>query len=156
MTDCVHEFGYGPVSLIPLPSNNATTKFLRWSGNCASNERVCIFALNGFSTINAQATFGDRTSTPSGSSCPAAPSLPGLRWAGIPDCASGNIAGHPSITHPAVCDGAGYFCCESGPLNVSAPRCGGAGKIESIPDCKLDPTKMLRQPGGCYEVDGYP
>jgi hypothetical protein len=108
MTTCTHDFGIALVSLFPLPANKATTKFIRWSGNCAPNDKQCYIPITGVLAMNAEATFGDINSAPSESTCPAAPPLPGLRWAGIPDCASGNIAGHPSITHPAVCDGAGY------------------------------------------------
>lgn len=152
LTDCSFDFPPGPVSLIPGSNTNA--KFIGWSGNCAPNVQVCTFALTGQSATNATATFGPSNTTVTPSTCPPAPLLPGLRWIDLPDCATGNIAEHPGISHPALCDAQGYFCCEPGPTGANAPRCGGLGKIESPPDCRQHaPKGMLRQPGGCYEVD---
>lgn len=157
LTDCSYEFGPGPVSLNPGSNDLNTTKFIAWSGNCAPGVQVCQLALTGIAPVVATATFGASTTNVPVSACPTAPSLPGLRWVGLPDCATGLIAEHPGITHPAVCDGAGYFCCEPGGQNSNSPRCGGQGKVESAPDCRSLGTRgTLRQPGGCYEVDSFP
>ena len=152
LTDCTHDFGPGPVSLAPNSNDPATTHFVGWAGNCAPSQQVCNFALLGDAGVVAIATFG-ASSVPA-STCPAAPLLPGLKWADLPDCATGDIAGHPGISHPARCDAQGYFCCE--PLTgASSSRCGGQGQHESPPDCgRLAPNGLLRQPGGCYVVDG--
>lgn len=157
MTPCSYEFGAGTVSLNPGANDLNTTKFSKWGGNCNPNVQVCTFTLNGMAAVNAMAIFEARSVNNPVSQCPAAPLLPGLRWIDIPGCATGNLAGHPGITNPAVCDAAGYFCCEPGPPGSNAPRCGGTGKIESLPDCRRNaPNGMLRQPGGCYEVNSYP
>lgn len=152
LTDCTHDFGPGPVSLAPNSNDPATTHFVGWAGNCAPSQQVCNFALAGDAGVVAIATFG-ASSVPA-STCPAAPLLPGLKWADLPDCATGNIAGHPGISHPALCDAQGYFCCEP-QTGATSSRCGGQGQHESPPDCgRLAPNGLLRQPGGCYVVDG--
>jgi hypothetical protein len=156
LTDCSYEFGPGPVSLAPGSNDLNTTKFVGWTGNCPAGVQVCTLALIGMAPVVATATFGPSTGGASVSTCPTAPVLSGLRWVDIPDCASGNIAGHPGISHPALCDAQGYFCCEPGPSASNAPRCGGTMKIESLPDCGLNPNRTLRQPGGCYEVNSFP
>jgi hypothetical protein len=158
LTDCSHDFGPGPgpvqVSLLEGSNNLNVTKFKGWAGNCAPNVQICVLSLDGTATMAATAIFGPSGSA-TASSCAAAPTIAGLRWIDVPDCATGNIAGHPGISHPALCDANGYYCCEPG--SGSAPRCGGAGKIESPPDCLRDaPRGRLVQPGGCYEVDSFP
>ena len=152
LTDCTHDFGPGPVSLAPNSNDPATTHFVGWGGNCAPTQQVCNVALLGDAGVVAIATFGASSTQPS--TCPAAPLLPGLKWADIPDCATGDIAGHPTISHPARCDAQGYFCCEA-VTGASSSRCGGQGQHESLPDCgRLAPNGLLRQPGGCYVIDG--
>lgn len=155
MSPCSFEFGNGQVvSLNPASNDSNTTRFKAWAGNCDPGVQVCTLTVNGMSALGATAVFEARTAGPALPSCPIAPLLPGRRWIDIPACATGNIAGHPGITNPAVCDANGYFCCEPGPSSVNAPRCGGAGKIESAPDCRhLAPRGMLIQPGGCYELN---
>lgn len=150
LSACTFEFPPGPVSL--APNSNTGARFVGWSGNCAPNQQVCTFALTGTAPVTATATFAGTGSTLAASTCPTAPLLPGLRWIDVPNCATGNIAGHPGIS--LQCDAQGYFCCEPGSPNSNAPRCGGAGRIESLPDCRHQaPRGLLRQPGGCYEVD---
>src|SRR5262249_39762791 len=106
--------------------------------------------LDGQTAMGAMAEFGTSPVPPS--ICPLAPTIAGLRWIDIPDCATGVSDTHPGIS--LGCDAQGWYCCEPGPLNSNAPRCGGEGRIESPPDCRHHaPTGMLRQPGGCYEVD---
>lgn len=157
MTQCSHDFGRGQVTLNPGSNDLNTTKFIGWSGNCLPDVQVCQFTLDGMAPVNATAKFGPRSTAVTVSACPAAPLLPGLRWIDLPSCAFGVLDQHPGITNPAVCDGAGYFCCEPGGSNSNSPRCGGQGKIESAPSClHLAPRGALRQPGGCYEVDSYP
>jgi len=153
LTQCSHDFGAGSVTLLPGANDLTTTKFIGWGGNCDPNTQVCSLVLNGDAALNATANFGARGTVVTPSACPAAPLLPGLRWIDLPACATGHIDSHPGISNPALCDAQGYFCCEPGPQNVNAPRCGGSGKIESAPDClQHQPTGTLRQPGGCYEV----
>jgi len=155
LTDCSFDFGSGTITL--APGSNSNSKFLGWGGNCIPGVQVCTLTLTGMSAMAAVANFGPSTATVPTSSCPVAPAIPGLKWVDLPDCATGNIAAHPGISHPALCDAQGYFCCEPGPMNVSAPRCGGSGQIKSDADCRhLAPRGMLRQPGGCYEIDSYP
>jgi hypothetical protein len=157
LTNCSYEFGPGQVKLNPGSNNLNTTKFIAWSGNCPPGVQVCQLTLDGKAPVSATATFGGRGTIASTSACPAAPQLTGLRWIGVPGCATGVLDQHPGITNPAVCDGAGYFCCEPGSQNSNSPRCGGQGKVESAPDCRSYGTKgTLRQPGGCYEVDSAP
>jgi hypothetical protein len=152
LTDCSHDFGPGPVSLSPNANDPSTTHFVGWAGNCPPTQQVCNVALLGDAGVVAIATFGASSVAPS--SCPAAPLLPGLKWADLPDCATGNISGHPGISHPAMCDAQGYFCCEP-QTGASSARCGGNGQLESPPDCgRLAPNGLLKQPGGCYVVDG--
>lgn len=156
LTDCSHEFGPGHVRLAPGSNNLNTTRFVGWTGNCAPGVQVCEFTLDGMAPVTATATFG-ASGTTAPAACPEAPRLSGLRWIGIPGCATGVLDQHPGITNPAVCDSAGYFCCEPGSQNSNSPRCGGRGKIESAPDCRSFGTRgMLRQPGGCYEIDSFP
>ena len=148
LSPCTFEFGPGPVTLTPASADLNTTRFVGWSGNCPANQQVCAVALTGIAPLSATATFGASTVPPD--PCPAAPLLSGLRWIDRPSCATGNIAGHPGIT--LQCDSQGYFCCEP-QTGANAPRCGGADRLESAPDCRhRAPTGMLRQPGGCYEV----
>jgi hypothetical protein len=157
LTDCSHEFGPGQVNLNPGSNDLNTTKFSAWSGNCEAGVQVCQLTLDGMAPAAATATFVARGTTPPDLSCPTAPLLSGLRWIGIPGCATGVLDSHPGITNPAVCDAAGYFCCEPGSQNSNSPRCGGQGQIESNPDCRPFGIRgTLRQPGGCYEVDSFP
>lgn len=159
MSPCSFDFGNGAVvNLNPASNNLNVTKFKRWGGtHCDPKVQVCTFTVNGMGAISTMAIFEDSATAPPLSLCPAAPLLPGRRWIDIPACATGNIAGHPGITNPAVCDANGYFCCEPGPMGSNAPRCGGSRQIESEPDCRHKaPNGMLIQPGGCYEVDSYP
>lgn len=152
LTDCSHDFGTGTITLAPGSGN--MSRFTGWGGNCNPSVQVCSLTLTGASAMSATAIFAASSAPPTATSCPAAPPVPGLRWIDLPACATGNIAGHPGITNPAVCDARGYFCCEPGPAGSNAPRCGGAGKIESTPDClRHAPRGILRQPGGCYETD---
>jgi hypothetical protein len=139
------------VRLAPNPADS-NTKFIGWSGNCAPNVQVCELTLDGTAAVDATAHFGATTIPVSASSCTAAPMLPGLKWIGKPDCAFGTRDQHPGIT--VLCDASGYFCCEPGPQTSNAPRCGGQGKIESAADCRhLGIEAILRQPGGCYELN---
>lgn len=155
MTQCSHDFGRGQVTLNPGSNDLNTTKFVGWSGNCAPNVQACALALTGMATMNATAIFGPRMTSLPVSNCPVAPAIAGLRWIDQPTCATGNIAEHPGIS--LACDAQGYFCCEPGTPDLTAPRCGGQGKILSSPDCRRHtPGGMLRQPGGCYEVDSGP
>jgi hypothetical protein len=154
---CTYEFGPGTVRLDPNSHDNQVTRFKEWGGNCAAGVQSCELTLDGTAAVAALATFEPRSNPTPASTCPPAPRIAGLRWIDIPDCATGNIAAHPGISHPALCDAQGYFCCEPGGANNNAPRCGGAMKIESLADCGRNaPRGMLRQPGGCYEVDSFP
>jgi hypothetical protein len=158
LTNCTFDFGAPvQVSLVPTATDPNSTTFGAWGRACPPNVSVCQLTLDGSAALAVTASF-----VPSGtvvsSLCPhtAAP-LAGLRWVDVPDCATGVTDQHPGIDHPARCDAMGFFCCEPGPSSVTAARCGGAGKILSDPDCRGDgPKAMLRQPGGCYVVDGPP
>lgn len=154
LTACRADFP-APVTVSLAPNSNGGG-FKGWSGNCPPNDQTCILTLNGTSGFGATAHFG--TPVPGEvSTCPTAQTIAGLRWIDIPDCATGVIDAHPGISHPAQCDAQGFFCCEPGGANTNSPRCGGIGKIESAPDCrKTGPHAMLRQPGGCYEIDEPP
>lgn len=152
LTDCSHEFGPGLVKLNPHSNDLNTTKFIGWSGNCAPNVQVCELTLDGTAAMSATAHFGARTTQVLQSPCPEAPRLPGLRWIGRPDCSSSTLNLRTGVT--VQCDAKGWFCCEPGPQNSPANRCGAAGQIESLADCQhLGHNAILRQPGGCYEVD---
>lgn len=155
LTSCRADFA-APVTVSLAPNSNGGG-FKGWSGDCPANIQVCTLTLNGTSGFGATAHFGASTG-PATSTCPTAQTVAGLRWVDVPDCATGNIAAHPGITHPAVCDSAGFFCCEPAPASYTgpgSPRCGGASMIESAPDCMRNGSRvMLRQPGGCYEVSG--
>jgi hypothetical protein len=154
LTQCTYVFGPGTVSLAAQSNDSTTTRFLGWTGNCPAGVQTCNLTLDGMAAMSATATFVPRGSPLTASTCPTAAPVPGLRWIDVPDCATGNIAAHPGISHPAMCDSGGYFCCEPGPEGSNAPRCGGSRKIESPPDCMRNaPRGLLRQPGGCYEVD---
>jgi hypothetical protein len=154
LTPCTAEFAAGNVSLAPGSNDLNTTRFVGWSGNCDATMQVCDLNVDGMGPLAAIATFGPTNVPSPPSNCATPPRVLGFRWIDIPDCATGNIAEHPGISHPALCDGQGYFCCEPGPTNANAPRCGGTGKIESPPDCMRNaPRGMLIQPGGCYESD---
>jgi hypothetical protein len=156
LTPCSYEFGPGTVTLNPNSNDSNVTRFLGWSGNCPPMIQSCTLTLTGSGPSIATATFVARSSPLSASTCPTAPVLPGLRWVDIPGCAFGVLDQHPGITNPAVCDMSGYFCCEPGGPNDNNPRC-GPSKIFSLPDCgHLAPRGLLRQPGGCYEVDSGP
>ena len=159
LTDCTHEFGPGPVTLLPNSNDPSTTHFVGWSGNCAPNMQNCILPLDGTKAMGGTAIFGAIGTPALVSHCPAAPVLPGLQWVGIPDCASGVRDQHPGITSPAICDANGWFCCEP-QTGSNSPRCGGEGQKESLPDCqgqgRFGIGAFLRQPGGCYEVDSFP
>jgi hypothetical protein len=149
LTECSAEFA-SPVSLAPQSVQGAAA-FRSWGGNCDPQVQTCQLALSGNAQAIAIAKFG-ASGAPASAACPTAPVLPGLHWIDAPNCATNNIDQHPGIT--LQCDAQGYFCCEPGPSGSNAPRCGGSGKIESAPDCRHHaPTGMLRQPGGCYEVD---
>ena len=138
---------------VTLAPNSNGGGFKGWSGNCPAMDQVCTLTLNGTSGFGATARFG-ATTPAAGGTCPTAPVVAGWRWIAIPDCATGVIDAHPGISHPALCDANGFFCCEPGPTGSDSPRCGGIGKIESAPDCRGEGIKaMLRQPGGCYEID---
>lgn len=148
-------YTFGPYAVTLNPGSNNAARFLGWDGNCPPGAQPCTITLNG-TAVQAVAKFGTRPST-GVSTCPTAPLLPGLRWIDLPSCAFGVLDQHPGITNPAVCDAAGYFCCEPGGPNSNSPRCGGSGKIESAPSCRhLAPRGLLRQPGGCYEIDSGP
>jgi hypothetical protein len=150
MTACSHEFGAGPVSLNPGTNNLNTTRFKQWAGNCTANVQVCGFTLDGMGPVAATAIFEARANPVVQSSCPVAPLLPGLKWAALPGCASNDLAGKPSMSRPALCDAAGYFCCDGSPTTRGSANCG------TTPDCNNDIRKTLRQPGGCYEVNSFP
>jgi len=156
LTDCSFDFGSAmSVSLAPGSNNLNTTKFKAWAGNCAPNTQVCVLSLTGTS-LAATAMFETTGGAVSASLCPTAPTVVGWRWIDVPDCATNDIAGHPTATHPALCDSTGYYCCES-VTGSNSPRCGGADKHEFIADCERDgPRGRLIQPGGCYEVDSFP
>lgn len=154
LTACTFNFPPGPVQLVPRPNDIDTTKWISWEGNCAPNVKVCTFALLGAAAFSTTANFGPLSNNAAPSACPVPPPVTGFRWKDLPACATGNIASHPGISNPAMCDTQGFFCCEPGPSGSNAPRCGGIGKIESIPDCRHHaPRGKLIQPGGCYEVD---
>jgi hypothetical protein len=149
LTDCVHDFALGPVSLAPNSNDPSTTHFDGWTGNCDPRQQVCVVVLDGTAGAIANATFGASGMAPS--TCPPAPLLAGLKWAAVPDCASNDIAGNPGISHPALCDANGYYCCQ--PLTgANSPRCGGQGQSDkTIPDCfALAPNGSFHNPGGCY------
>jgi hypothetical protein len=164
LTQCSYDFGPFQVNLDPAtsdpinpdPNVEPATRWKGWTGNCAGFSVTCTVTLDGSSAVGATATFEPRNNQTPLSTCPTPPLIPGLRWIDRPDCATGNIAGHPGISHPALCDAAGYFCCE--PATQLLPgnaRCGG--QHESPPDCGRNaPRGTLRQPGGCYEVDEFP
>ncbi len=156
LTDCSFDFGSAiSVSLAPGSNNLNTTKFKAWAGNCAPNTQVCMLSLTGTS-LAATAMFETTGGTVAASACPTAPTVVGWRWIDLPDCATNDIAGHPTATHPALCDSMGYYCCES-VTGSNSPRCGGANKHEFIPDCEHHaPRGRLIQPGGCYELDSFP
>lgn len=149
-TNCLFDFAPGgTVSL--LPNSNDGARFVGFTGNCQGRQ-VCTLALSG-SPASATALFEADTMSTTLPTCPVAPQLPGLRWIDRPNCATGQIGYHPGIT--LQCDARGYFCCEpsNGP---SSPRCPGGGD-ETEPDCMVhQPRGLLRQPGGCYEVDSFP
>ncbi len=153
MTQCKHDFGRGQVTLNPGSNDQNTTRFDSWSGNCAG--QACQFTLDGMAPVQATATFKARTQPATALVCQPAPLLPGLLWIATPQC---DPASFPT-TSSAVCDSAGLFCCKSPPVGSGPPaspsaRCGG-DKIEFPPDCRNTLGRgMLRQPGGCYEVDG--
>jgi hypothetical protein len=153
LSPCSFDFG-APTSVTLLEGSNNlnTTKFTGWAGNCAPNIQNCVLMLDGTSSLAAIAMFGP--STVPASTCPTAPTLAGLRWIDVPDCATGVLDEHPGIT--LECDANGYFCCE--PATSTHPgdaRCGG--QHESLPDClQHAPKGQLHQPGGCYEVDTFP
>ncbi|NOT43539.1 MAG: hypothetical protein HOP14_02915 [Acidobacteria bacterium] len=151
LSPCTFTFGAGTVSLLPNANDTSTTRFLGWSGNCAPGVQVCTLTLDGSGPLVAVATFVARTSTDVlPATCQAAPPIAGFQWIGRPDCATGLIDEHPGIA--LQCDDVGFYCCEPGPANSNAPRCGGIGKVESPPDCRrFAPRGVLRQPGGCYE-----
>jgi hypothetical protein len=149
LTQCSYEFGPGLVTLNPNSNDNLSTSFKGWAGNCVGRN-PCPLTLAGAAPVAATATFAPSSNPPASST--AAPTIPGLTWIDIPDCATGHKDIHPGIGLRS--DSAGYFCCEPQPAGSSAPgssRC--SGEIESLPDCVGDgPMAMLRQPGGCYEV----
>jgi hypothetical protein len=149
LTDCTHDFAFGPVTLAPNSNDPSTTHFMGWTGNCDPHQQTCAFVLDGTAGAIANATFGP--SNMPASTCPQAPLLAGLVWAAIPDCASNDIAGHPGMSHPALCDANGYYCCEP-VTGANAPRCGGQGQSDStVPDCfALAPKGSFHNPGGCY------
>jgi hypothetical protein len=154
LSQCSAEFAAGNVSLAPGSNDLNTTRFIGWSGNCAANVQVCQLSVTGTGPLAAIANFGATNVQSPPSTCATPPVVMGFRWIDLPDCATGNIAGHPGISHPALCDAQGYFCCEPGPPNANAPRCGGTAQIESRPDCMRNaPRGLLIQPGGCYESD---
>ena len=150
MSPCSFEFGRGQVSLNPASNDLNTTKFKQWSGNCAG--QVCQPMLDGMAPIAATATFEPRTSPTTVSACPVAPVLSGLRWIDLPQC-GGGIIDRTHIELAPRCDASGFFCCKDG---SGTGRC-APQKIEFPPDCMhRSPRGMLRQPGGCYEVDSGP
>jgi hypothetical protein len=145
LTDCSRAFGPYTVNLAPGSNDSSVTKFQKWSGNCPSNVQVCSINLDGRAPVFAKAEFAPLTGGTPISACPAAPLIPGLRWIEMPQCS-------PSVgaTTVALCDGAGYYCCDGG-ATVSGTRCFGGN--EFLPDCMhRAPRGMLRQPGGCYEI----
>ncbi|MET0985952.1 MAG: hypothetical protein ABW034_11145 [Steroidobacteraceae bacterium] len=154
LTTCTFAFGPGQVSLAPNSNDPNTTRFVGWTGNCPPGVQVCDMTLTGMAPMSATATFAARTASITASTCPAAPALPGLRWINVPNCGGDAHDSHPGIT--LQCDGNGFFCCEP-KIGASSSRCGGGGKLESAPDCRhVAPRGLLRQPGGCYEVDSFP
>jgi hypothetical protein len=157
LINCSYDFGPGTVTLNPASNDLTTTKLLGWTGNCAADVQVCTLTLTGAAALNATANFGPSNAVVTPSQCSTTPLIAGLRWIDLPACATGVRDSHPGISNPALCDAQGYFCCEPGPQSSNAPRCGGAGQIESAPDCRHHPGRgMLRQPGGCYEVNSGP
>lgn len=156
LTDCIHEFGYGQVSLAPGSNDSSTTKFEKWDGNCAPNIQVCTLTLDGKAPAHATARFVPRTAAaPPVSSCPAAPMLPGWRWNELPNC--GSILNNPGAT--LQCDVQGYYCCGASGGNASA-RCNGLNETQATcakDDLGISPgNERLIQPGGCYEVNNNP
>jgi hypothetical protein len=154
LNDCTHEFGPGSVSLAPGSNDLNTTKFVGWSGNCAPNVQVCTFTLAGKAPVSAIATFGASSGGAGVSSCPPAPLLPGLRWREPPNC------GSPAPLGATLqCDATGFFCCGASDGRPSS-RCGGANETDAT--CAKDnlgvfgSNEVLRQPGGCYELDAAP
>lgn len=150
LTPCKANFPAGTTVQL-IPGGNQGARFRAWGGDCDPTVQVCQLTMDGNGKV-VSARF-DGTTTQQPSNCPEPPQLPGLRWIDIPACATGSIDSHPGITNPAVCDAAGYFCCEPGPPGAVSARCGGTGKIQSTPDCRQHaPRGQLRQPGGCYEA----
>lgn len=155
MTQCSHDFGRGQVTLNPGSNDLNTTRFDGWSGNCAG--QACQFTLDGMAPVQVMATFTARTQPATALQCQPAPLLAGLRWIATPQCDPASFPTTPS----ALCDSAGQFCCKSPPAGSGTPvspsaRC-GVDKIEFPPDCRNTLGRgMLRQPGGCYEIDSYP
>lgn len=148
LSPCSFEFPPGAVTLM-ANSQNTAGSFVGWTGNCPANQQNCNLTLDGQSAMSATAHFG--ASTIPASTCPTAPTFVGLRWIDLPDC----DAMTTGITRPARCDAQGYFCCAPVPAGSNAQgtaRCNG--QLQSLAHCMhRAPTGMLRQPGGCYEVD---
>ena len=151
LTDCSYEFGPGQVNLAAQGNNPNSITFQGWTGNCPPMVQTCVLTLDGTARMVANASFG-AGSSPTGSTCSAAPAVSGWRWIGKPGC--GPIDMLPGVT--VQCDAQGYFCCSTG--SPSSPRC--QGQKQTAADCTNQPNQGLNarliQPGGCYEVDSFP
>ena len=146
LSPCSFEFPPGTTVTLMANSQNAAGSFVGWTGNCPANQQNCNLTLDGQSAMSATAHFG--TSTIPAPTCPTAPRFAGLRWIDLPIC---DVM---TLGTMLQCDAQGYFCCATGPMGSNAPRCVGTDQIESLAHCMhRAPTGMLRQPGGCYEVD---
>jgi hypothetical protein len=86
LTPCTADFGPGQVTLHPGSNDLSTTRFLGWTGNCPGNVQSCVLNLDGSGRSLANATFVATSSSETASTQPAAPTVPGWRWIGIPGC----------------------------------------------------------------------
>ena len=139
---------------VTLAPNSNGGGFKGWSGNCPAMDQVCTLTLNAHLGIRRDGPLRHDDACRGAARVRRRRWSQAWRWIAIPDCATGVIDAHRAFSHPALCDANGFFCCEPGPTGADSPRCGGIGKIESAPDCRGEGIKaMLRQPGGCYEID---
>ncbi len=158
LTDCAYEFGIGQVTLNPNtnqdfdPNTPATTRFLEWAGNCAGTQ-PCVLNIDGTGRNAVTATFVASSSSATGSGFPAAPTVPGWRWIGNPQCDPVAVPTGGSVLR----DAQGYVCCSTG-SGQATQRC--SGQRQTDVDCRnhsnLGINARLIQPGGCYEPDSGP
>jgi hypothetical protein len=148
LTQCSFDFGPGVVTLAANSVDSG--RFREWSGNCIpspQNGQACSLVLDGRAAMGVKATFVEQTSSAAPTPCAVAPAVPGMRWIDRPICSA--LAG----SEPVRCDGSGYFCCRTG---SGDPRC-GPNQTLFPPECShRGINAMLRQPGGCYEVEAWP